>query len=253
MTVKRKIATAVGIVLVMSISSFQFGPSLIKEGINVPDNTVLQSSQPGPSRIMEEINPDGNAANHSVQTNDDFQSLFVYGQTLDSLISAKTIERRLIQKEFYRRLAIAVAKQDGRFRWNILYGIWMRESGLDRKNFKGDGIPGRNGVIIWRAFGVGQVHIPTGKSHYNRNVTENDLLDPIKGGFASGRILGDYIAMFNGDVIAGISAYNQGPVYTKRHIKNRQALKNLSYVTEVLYYAATALATDTNGLVVSKY
>ncbi len=142
--------------------------------------------------------------------------------------------RAILQEKFFYELAKEAGKKDT-IDWKIPYSIWMVESKMD-PNAKGDGKKDANGIIIpgsERAFGLGQIHVPTAKTHGNSKITKEDLLDPVINGFTCVSVLRDYSKMFNGNILYTIAAYNAGPVPVKEDYKNRKAPRNWQYVNAV--------------------
>lgn len=177
--------------------------------------------------------------------NKDLNSMVAYGEQLDTTLIELDSVRASLEKEFYIELAKEAGRRYGP-QWQILYGVWMRESRMD-PTAKGDGVKDKRGRIIrYRAFGLGQIHEPTAKTHYDKNITAEQLMDPIINGMASAKTLQDYTVMFGGNIKYGISAYQQGPVETRKQFKNKQQPKNISYVTDVLQNAAE-VAQQNNG------
>lgn len=167
-------------------------------------------------------------------------SYVTYGRELDTTIVSLKVTRDSLQPKFFKVLAQDASKKYN-VNWRILYGIWMRESTLD-PNAKGDGKKDSLGVFIkgsWRAFGLGQVHLGTARTHYDPKITKERLLDPVEGGYASAATFRDYLAIFKGNVKYAISAYQAGPDNVQYVIKKKLPLSNGDYVTDILMYAAT--------------
>lgn len=204
------------------------GQELIGKVTSLQDSTVVVST---PMTLAE--------AKRQYEEKHDLKSLLVYGNALDVTMLSMDSTRAELQKQFFRELAKeAGAKYN--INWNILYGLWMRESQVNPQA-KGDGRVGEDGRIIpgsFRAFGLGQIHVRTAKTHYDPSMTAERLLDPIENGLASAKVLRDYTDMFGGNIKYGISAYQQGPENTKSQYAKKQEPKNISYVIDVLQNAA---------------
>ena len=162
------------------------------------------------------------------------------GVQLDNQIKVRQTTRDSLQQRFFYILAKTAGKKHN-LNWRILYGLWMRESKMN-PNAKGDGDRDSVGAFIagtWRAFGLGQIHRQTAQFHVDKSLTSVRLLDPITNGFASAKILRDYMDLFGGSYIYGISAYQQGPSATAGQYKSRTQPGNYwQYVSDVLLYAA---------------
>jgi hypothetical protein len=193
------------------------------------DSTVVQNTVP---LTIEE-------AKSQYEAKHDLPSLLAYGKLLEANMLSMDSVRASLQQEFFKELAKEAGARYN-IKWNILYGLWMRESAVNPQA-KGDGRTDANGRIIpgsYRAFGLGQIHLRTAKTHYDPSMTELRLLDPIENGLASAKVLRDYTDMFGGNIKYGISAYQQGPENTKSQYAKKQEPKNISYVIDVLQNAA---------------
>ena len=138
------------------------------------------------------------------------------------------------QQKLYYELAKEAGRKDS-IDWKIPYSIWMVESKMD-PNAKGDGKKDINGKVIpgtEKAFGLGQIHLPTAQTHANPRMTKEELLDPVINGFTSVSVLKDYMQMFNNNMLYAVAAYNAGPVSIKEDYKNKKAPRNWSYVNAV--------------------
>jgi len=157
----------------------------------------------------------------------------------DGIMRMPTPDNR-IDYDYYKRLAITVA-QEQNIKWRILYGVWMQESltyTLDPK-IKGDK---SKKTKKFRAFGIGQVHLKTAKYHYDKNITEELLLDPEINSRVSAAVLKDYMDIFDGDEIYAIAAYNMGPKAVMKYYKKHRLPKNYqTYVKKVFTYSWSVL------------
>lgn len=165
--------------------------------------------------------------------------LVTRGRYLDSVIAADIRTRDSLRNQFFKLLSVeAGAKYN--VNATVLYAIWVRESLLD-PNAKGDGDKDSNGVFIpgtWRAFGIGQIHLSTARSHFDGPVTPDMLYDPVFNGFVSAKVLSDYLKLADGDYVYAISSYQQGPVGALQQKKKKEIPKNWnSYVYPVLKIA----------------
>jgi soluble lytic murein transglycosylase-like protein len=160
------------------------------------------------------------------------------GGSQDGIIRLPTPDNR-IDYEYYKRLAITVSSEYN-IKWRLLYGIWMQESltyTLDPR-IRGDKNKKTN---QYRAFGIGQVHLRTAKYHYDKNITEELLLDPEINSRVSAAVFKDYLDKFDGDELYAIAAYNMGPKATMVCYKNHTIPKNYKkYVRKVLGYSWSA-------------
>ena len=169
----------------------------------------------------------------------DIKSLLIYAQFIGISVVMTDSLRASTKKHFY----CAIAKEAGtlyKVRWNILYGLWMRESEVN-PTARGDGKLDKHGKIIrntYKAFGLGQIHLKTAQLHYDPKMTEKRLMDPVENGMASAKILRDYTDMFNGNIRYGISAYQQGPANTMKQYHKGIVPQNINYVVDVLQNAA---------------
>lgn len=145
-----------------------------------------------------------------------------------------------LKSRYLKQLAVEVGQKEN-LAWPILYGLWMQESKHNPLAL-GDGkTDSATGLTTWYAFGIGQVHLSTGRKQYRANITKEELLDPKLGGFVSGKILADYIRLFRGDQIRGLAAYQMGPGRLKAEIRSGALLpSNMKYVAQVLLFAANA-------------
>jgi len=203
------------------------------EKISTPATTTQGITVSAP-RSLEE-------AKRQYEEKRDLRALLAYGSNLEADMLVMDSVRAALEKHFFHELAQEAGRRYN-IKWNILYGLWMRESSINPQA-KGDGKFDHNGRLIpgsFRAFGLGQVHLNTARAHYDSNITEERLLDPIENGMASASVLRDYTAMFGGNIKYGISAYQQGPKETKKQFKDRVQPKNISYVIDVLQFAAEA-------------
>lgn len=153
---------------------------------------------------------------------------------LDSLVtflSTVSDNLRSLRDSMQDILIIGLAKEAAKrykLRWKILYGIWRAESDLNPS------LVGDRG----KAFGLGQVHLPTALYHYDSSFTREDLMNPLRNAFASAKVLSDYLKEFRGDYIYAIAAYNQGPTGTKwQYIVGSRPNNYSSYVEKVLRYS----------------
>ena len=157
----------------------------------------------------------------------DLYSLINDIKTLDST-------KAILQQKLYYELAKEAGRKDS-IDWKIPYSIWMVESKMD-PNAKGDGKKDANGTIIpgtEKAFGLGQIHLPTAQTHANPKMTKEELLNPVVNGFTSVSILKDYMHMFNNNMLYAVAAYNAGPVPIKEDYKSKKAPRNWGYVNAV--------------------
>ena len=171
----------------------------------------------------------------------DLRSMLAYGRALDTAMVGMDSERAKLEKEFYIALAKDVQDSTG-VPWNYMYGLWMRESGMDPKS-KGDGRADSAGHIIpgtFKAFGLGNEHLPTARE-IDPNVTKEQLMDPLYAGYSSAKVLKKYTVLCGGNYRNGISAYQQGPALTKAQLARKVKLANTEYVMDVMQLAAEAL------------
>jgi hypothetical protein len=169
----------------------------------------------------------------------DLANFVQYGRAIDTVVAVLSTLRDSLQERFFYKLSQEAGSAAG-INWKILYSVWMRESRMD-PNAKGDGRKDSSGTFIpgtWMAFGLGQIHVASAKTHYDKNVTKERLLDPIENGYASAAILRDYINIFKGDVIYGIASYQAGPQAIQDDFKLKRAPKNWRYVSDVLVLSA---------------
>ena len=205
------------------------------------------ASSSGASVVVTHATPTLAEARATYEQNRDLKSLVLYGRAIDCATTMLDSERVPLERHFYKLLA----KEAGakyKIPWNILYGLWMRESevnpkakGDGNKDLKGNTIPGTE-----RAFGLGQIHVPTAQTHMDVNMTKERLMDPIENGFGSAKILHEYTAMFpdakhpDGNILYGISAYQQGPSATQSQYDRKVLPSNSAYVMVVMQLALEA-------------
>jgi hypothetical protein len=173
----------------------------------------------------------------SFLASDNLENFVQYGRSLDSTLIFISNLRDSLQERFYYKLSKEAGKQYN-VNWKILYSVWMRESKMD-PSAKGDGRKDTNGTFIpgtWAAFGLGQIHVASAKTHYDKNITKERLMNPIENGYASAAILRDYIAL--SDPVYGIASYQAGPATVQGDFKIKKAPKNWKYVTDVLVLAS---------------
>lgn len=175
-----------------------------------------------------------------ISKENDPKLIYIYGRKIDTLQNILNNEKDSLKNQFYVTLAKESSRKFNISNWKIIYGIWTIESKLDPKA-KGDGLKDSNGVFIpgtWRAFGLGQVWLSTAKFHYDKNITKNDLLDPVICGYVSAKIYKDYLDIFGGNEIYAIAAYQKGPGGTMNAFKSKiQPSNSFSYIIPVLLEA----------------
>ena len=166
--------------------------------------------------------------------------IYEYGRKIDTLMLILNERKDFLKKEFYIKLAKEVSKKYEIENWRIMYGIWMWESTLNAKA-KGDGIKDSNGVFIpntWRAFGIGQVWVSTAQHHYDKNISKEDLLNPIICAYVSAKVYKDYSIRYKNNINYTLSAYQRGPGNTDYYFANKIAPPNIfTYVNNVLIEA----------------
>jgi len=151
-------------------------------------------------------------------------------------ISSGTV---VYNKEFYSDIAqVMGAKYD--FNWKWLYGIWMREALIlsNDPDVRGDRKVLENGKVVWLAHGVGQVHLKSARAHYDKNITSEQLMNPITNANASAKIFSDYLKLFNYDYEYAVAAYNAGPARIRPYAtKNMRPFNYTDYVKDVIEYS----------------
>lgn len=234
-------------ITIVLVAVVMFGGVRLREFLSM-GATAASSTTVKPTNEFDLALQGVETAKATYEQRGDIASFTAYGQALEHLTAVTQDYRGELQKKFYHQLAIEAGRKYN-IHWSMLYALWMRESKMN-PDAKGDGKPDNQGVFIpgtWRAFGLGQIHLPTAQTHYDAAITKEQLMDPVTNGMASAKVLRDYMDMFKGDPIWGISAYQQGPAPAQIQYKAGLPPKNfVKYVQEVIRLQQEALQTWAN-------